>query len=100
MAFQWSGSPLLEQEKLSAPQAWKGTFSREDLLAYPEITPIFDRYLSQARGVQSEEGLVLKVPTSFHAKALLPWRATLEKICGAQIVSVEVERREAELSTF
>lgn len=99
MALQWSG-PLLEQEKLSAPPAWKGVFTREDLLAHPEITPIYDRYLSQARGAIGEDGLVIKVPTSFHAKALLPWRATLEKICRAPIVSIEVERREAEQKTL
>lgn len=83
-------------EGTAAAKTWslEQPFPREEVAKYPDLVPLYDRYISQINCSQSSGGIVIKVPTSFHAKGLQVFKSTLEKIAGQSIVSIEVEQRE------
>jgi chromosomal replication initiation ATPase DnaA len=62
--------------------------------AHPGLAQIGERYLSRARIRKEADGLVFVVPTSFHLKAIQPWKEVIEGTLNEKIVGFEVSRDE------
>jgi chromosomal replication initiation ATPase DnaA len=66
----------------------KGAFSREACGAIPELSAIFDRYLSEASWEQTVEGYLVYVPTTFQARGLQRFQASLEKALHGPLAGI------------
>lgn len=66
----------------------KGAFTREACVACPELSAIFDRYLSEASWEQTASGFVVFVPTSFQARSLQRFQNSLEKALQGPLAGI------------
>jgi len=66
----------------------KGAFSREACTAVPELSAIFDRYLSEASWEQTGEGYLVYVPTTFQARSLQRFQISLEKALKGPVAAI------------
>jgi chromosomal replication initiation ATPase DnaA len=62
------------------------------LLLRPDLKHTYEKYLTQAHCEETPEGLVISVPTTFHATGLHPILATIEEALNKPIVSVQIRR--------
>ncbi len=76
------------------------TESKRDLFEtlralHPELPSSYQRYFSQAECEESDEGVVISVPTTFQANGLQPLLATLEKAFNKPILSIQIRKPKA-----
>ena len=65
----------------------------ESLLAlHPDLPASYQRYLSQAECEESDEGVVISVPTTFQANGIQPLLGTLEKVFKKPILSIQIRK--------